>query len=237
MTVVSPGFRDPRRPRVWLFDVSSEWFEDMADAGVASPEERARAEALTDPAAGRRLLARRAGLRTILAAYLGAEPGRVHPRDLKIVTAPGGKPVMLPSDHGAVAFSVAHSGDLYAIAAGRVESLGLDVERHRAVPRARAIADRWFSSDEASRLEGLRESEMEPEFMRLWTGKEALAKRHGAGLRLMTGQGNPLDIDAAIRASRLAYFDVGEGYTAALASTDPIDQVDVIVLEENPWTI
>ncbi len=186
---------------------------------------------MTDPEAGRRLLARRATLRLVLSRYVGKAP-----EGLRIVTAPGGKPVLL---HG-TAFSVAHSGSLYAIGVTGAAGLGLDIEQERPVPRAGAIADRWFASAEARRLEGMPEDERPGAFMRLWCAKEALAKRHGAGLRLMTrreeGSGGALDVEASVAAGCLRWFDVREGYVGAVASTDPIEEIRVVPASEELWT-
>ena len=235
----------PGRPHVWSFDVTAEWFDALADSRIVSREESDRAAALTNADAARRLLARRTALRLLLADY-----AVVQPQDVRIVTAPGGKPVLIPAVHASsegsahrapLAFSVAHSGDLYCVAIGSVASLGLDVERHRHVARARAIASRWFGPREAERLADLDEVRLDAEFIRLWTGKEALAKRHGAGLRLMVGGARDgdvgeLDVDGALREGRLHYFTVSEGYTAALASTLSIEGIEVERPEESPWT-
>jgi hypothetical protein len=134
-----------------------------------------------------------------------------------------------------LAFSVAHSGDLYGIAVGRVGSLGLDLERLRDVSRATAIAERWFGQAEARHLAGLGADDLQREFMRLWTGKEALAKCHGAGLRLMTGGEVELDVEAAVRSGRLRPFPPGDGYVGAVASTEIIDDIEVVRPDAEAW--
>lgn len=237
----------PGRPRVWLLDVRASWFDDLAELGLASAAERARADALTNAGAARKLIARRCALRLVLARHLRSEPG-----DVRIVTAPGGKPVLVPGQRVAagalleedapprpdrtIAFSVAHSGDLYGIVVGTASSLGLDLERLREVPRARGIAERWFTPAEAARLEGLEERDLLAEFMRLWTGKEALAKRHGAGLRLMSGHHEELDVEAALSSGRLKRFVPGEGYAGAVAATEVIEEIEVVRPGDASWT-
>jgi 4'-phosphopantetheinyl transferase len=241
-----PAPLEPGRFRVWLLDVGAPWFDALADRGLASPAEQARAEALTDPEAARKLLARRSALRFVLARHLACEPA-----DVKMVTAPGGKPVLVPGQrvaagtlletaapvrpHRTLAFSVAHSGDLYGIALGISSSVGLDLERVREVPRARAIADRWFGREEARRLDGLENAELLTEFMRIWTGKEALAKRHGAGLRLMRGGLDELDVEASLASGRLKPFSPGEGYVGAVAATEVIHEIEVIRPLDDSW--
>lgn len=219
------------RPDVWLFDVTDPAFEATADTDLPTDTDRDRAAGLTNQKLARRLLARRATLRLVLTRYVDARPG-----ELRIVTAPGGKPVLLPGP----AFSVAHSGDLFAVAVANVSSLGVDVEKLRHVPRAPAIADRWFGRGEAERFASVPEDERDTAFMRLWTAKEALAKRHGAGLRLMKGQEGPpvdaLDVERALSENRVEYFDAGEEYLAALASTDVIEAVNVERPGADFWT-
>lgn len=223
-------------PHIWVFDVRHGPFEALADADSASPLERSRAERMTSPEAARRLLARRSALRLLLSRYLERPPSAI-----RIVTAPGGKPVLLPeasggSAAGALAFSVGHSGDLYCVVLGRERSLGLDVERLRDVTRARSIAERWFGPGESERFAEVTDQELTVEFMRLWTAKEALAKRHGAGLRLMRGDDAELDVEAAADEGRLRHFLPGEDYAGAIASTQPIEELMVLRPEEDFWT-
>jgi len=115
-------------------------------------------------------------------------------------------------------------------------SVGVDVELLRSVQRARSIATRWFGESEAKRFRELPDEALDDEFMRLWTAKEALAKRHGAGLRLMRGRAGDLDVEAAQAEGRLWHFAPASGYAGALASTEVIDEVEIIRPEENPWT-
>lgn len=256
-SVVPAELSDPCAPEkgrlhVWILDVTAPWYDALADSGLASERERARAEALTRADLARSLLARRAALRCVLGRYLKCGPGSV-----EVVTAPGGKPVLLPggpsgassgdrvvagriadaaSSGRTIAFSVGHSGDLYGIVLGTATSVGFDVERRRAIPRADAIARRWFGASEAAALEGLADEALEEEFMRLWTGKEALAKRHGAGLRLMMrGDTRELDTEAEASDGRLRWLRPRPGYHAAVASSDVVRGVTVVVPDDDSW--
>lgn len=224
---------DASHPDVWVMERAAPDFLALAAAGPTSPEERGRAASLSDDSARRALLARRAALRRVLAAYL-----RRGPETVRLVTGPGGKPALVPehSDPYGLSFSAGHSGDLFCLAVGTSASLGLDVERVRPVPRALSIAVRWFSGAEAARFEKLSAGRQEDEFMRLWTGKEALAKRHGAGLRLMSGPDADLDVEAEAVGGRLTFFSPGEGYACALASSEAIEDVRVIRPEMVSWT-
>lgn len=244
---------DPGALHVWIIDVTAPWYDALADSGLASEPERTRAAALTREDLARSLLARRAAVRCVLGRYLGCAADSV-----ELVTAPGGKPVLVPrtpsgaSSGGAVAggrvtadassgrtlaFSVGHSGDLCGIAIAAVRSVGFDVERRRAIPRADAIAQRWFAPSEAAALEGLDGEALEEGFMRLWTGKEALAKRHGAGLRLMMrGDTSELDTEAEASAGRLRWLGPRPGYHAAVASTQVVEGVTVVEPTDDSWT-
>lgn len=239
-------------PHVWVLDITAPWYDALADSGLASERERARAAALAREDLARSLLARRTAVRYVLGRYLGCAAGSV-----ELVTAPGGKPVLMPrassgaSSGGAVAdgraaadassgrtlaFSVGYSGDLCGIAIAATRSVGFDVERRRAIPRAEAIARRWFAASEAAALEGLDGEALEEEFMRLWTGKEALAKRHGAGLRLMMrGDTRELDTEAEASAGRLRWLGPRPGYHAALASTQAVERVTVVEPKDGAW--
>lgn len=238
---VSPGV-----PHVWLVDVGSPTFlelgrrPNLVTDGLVSEEDDQRASSFLDSEAGDRLRARRVILRMILGRYLACAP-----TDVGVVTAPGGKPVLLPGTAGAAthAFSVGHSGDLYAIAVGRCSSLGLDIERLRSVGRATSIAERWFGPEEASSLQSLTGEALDLAFMELWTDKEALAKRHGAGLRLMHGQADvpevhsELDVGRERAAARLLRIHPGSGYVGAIASSEPLAGVDLVNEGDPRWII
>lgn len=217
---------------VWILDLTQPWCDALADRGVTSDVERQRAERMATEELRRRLLARRSAMRFVLAHYLG-RPGR----EVEVVTAPGGKPVLVPSEGVTFPFSVGHSGDLYGVAVGTSASIGFDIERRRSVPRAGGIATRWFDASEARALDGLEGEDREREFMRIWTAKEALAKRHGAGLRLMMrGDMEELDTEAAASRGRLRWLSPREGYHVAVASTDPIRTVRLVMPESEEWT-
>jgi 4'-phosphopantetheinyl transferase len=225
------GAPDPTHPHVWVLDATEPWFDALADAGVVSDEERARAVSLSDAAAVRTFMARRSALRMVLGRYVGQQP-----KAIRIATASEGKPVLVPtgSPLPTFAFSTSHSGDLYCIAVGVAASVGVDVERSRPVPRARSIAARWFGAAEA--LDEVADEELGTEFMRLWTAKEALAKCHGAGLRLLRGQEGELDVAAASAEGRLHFFSPGPGYAGAIASTEFVEGVEVIRPGDDLWT-
>ena len=84
-------------------------------------------------------------------------------------------------------FSPTHTAGLVALAIGDCGPIGLDAEapRGRDVSRLARAADRWFTPAENRRVQTAiqnRQQEAEAVFLRVWTAKEALVKRTGAGL-------------------------------------------------------
>ena len=216
---------DPSHPDVWLFDRTSEAFRSLARRGPSSDDDHSRASRLRGPDAGTDLLARRAALRRVLALYLGRPPEAV-----RVVPLPGGKPVVIPetADRQPLSFSTGHSGDLVCIAVSASSSVGVDIELKRDVPRALPIALRWFSREESNFLRSAGEERFSEEFLHLWTAKEALAKRHSAGLRLMSGGTDGLDVNWESAKRRLVHFEPAEGYLGALASTEAVEDVRLV---------
>lgn len=124
----------------------------------------------------------RAPLRRILASYLALNPESV---DI-VQPEPSAKPFLSgnPMD---LRFNWSHSGDVALVAVSRGIELGVDVESGARPVRALALARRFYAPEECTALEQLPESDQAREFLRLWTGKEALLKALGHGI------GNGLD--------------------------------------------
>ncbi|TDB77458.1 4'-phosphopantetheinyl transferase superfamily protein [Micromonospora sp. KC723] len=78
--------------------------------------------------------------------------------------------------------SVSHDGGVVVVAACRAGTVGVDVERRRALP-AVALARRWYAPPELAWLRGLPEPARAEAFLLLWTAKEAVGKALGRGLR------------------------------------------------------
>jgi len=224
-TVADSFEGDAECPDIWLFDRASEAFLALAEAGPLTDEDRAKADRMRTPGMGTFVLARRAATRRVLGCYLGRESGSV-----RVVTLPGGKPTHVPErgDRWSLAYSAADSEDLFCLAIGTANSLGVDVERVRDVPRALPIAMRWFSGDESAFLRSVPDDAFSREFLRLWTAKEALAKRHSAGLRLMKGDDDGLDVHWEAAMGHLVHFEPRAAYVACLASTVPISRIRLV---------
>ncbi len=119
----------------------------------------------------------RAPLLAMLGAYLGLPAGQV-----RLVESAHGRPELAGGQHGRLAFNWSHSHDQALIALARGVLPGIDLERLRPHPKALTIAQRYFSPDEATRLEALPGPQRDRAFLELWTAKEAVLKALGRGL-------------------------------------------------------
>ncbi len=78
--------------------------------------------------------------------------------------------------------SLSHTGGLVAVAVSRIGPVGVDVEPVRPMP-ALALSRRWFAPEDTEWLLGRPAETVSRDFLSLWTGKEAVAKQYGTGLR------------------------------------------------------
>jgi len=145
-----------------------------------------------------------AGLRLILAGYLGQAPERI-----RFEQGPQGKP-SLP---GALEFNLTTSGDLALVALRWRWPLGIDCERTLANRDHLAIARRLFAPAEVEHLRRARDEDRPSLFTRYWTALEARVKLDGRGLF----QPPP----AAAIPSEVIHFTPQAGYLAAIASPQP----------------
>ncbi len=140
-------------------------------AATLSPPERARAARGATPEVRRRRTVSRGVLRETLARATGAEPGTL---DLR--TAPGGRPHLAG---GALRFSVAHCGERLLVALCIDRDVGVDLERHRPVADADAVARRALPPGDADRIAALPEPERSAALIDAWTRMEARFKAVG----------------------------------------------------------
>jgi 4'-phosphopantetheinyl transferase len=176
--------------------------------------------------------------KTVIAACTGQRPADVSfDRTCRQCGQPHGKPVT----NGDVEHSVAHSGDLVAVAVARVP-VGVDVEQLDGRPRRRAdgdpeaLARLVLADDERAALAALHPSARSRAFLVAWTRKEAVTKAKGDGLRVPFGD---VVVAAAAGAPRLTAWpypqdpesvslldlDTDPGYVAALAVIGRCDTV------------
>ena len=170
---------------------------------LLSPPERERATRLRLARHRHAYLRAHAGLRLILARYLGQAPERIH-----FTPGPQGKPSVV----GGVEFNLTTSGDLALVAVRRDQAVGIDCERINSHRDMIAIAQRLFAAREIEQLQACDLEERPQLFTRFWTGLEARVKYTGRGLfhPPLTRTVEP-DIQ---------HFIPQPGYFAAIASPD-----------------
>jgi 4'-phosphopantetheinyl transferase len=116
-------------------------------------------------------------LREVLAGYLG-----IPAEEVLLTDGAHGRPSLAAIHHSSVGFNWSHSGGHALIAVGRRIMPGIDLEQKRPRRRALALAERFFSADEATALAALPEAEQGAAFLELWTAKEAVVKAIGRGI-------------------------------------------------------
>ena len=173
-----------------------------AHRATLSAAERERAGRLRRPEVQGRFVAARAGLRFVVAGYLGVAPAAV-----AIAEGPRGKPEVA----GDLRFSVSHSAGLALYAVVRGRETGVDVERLRPVSHADRIAQQWFCEEERRTYLAGRTAAPELAFFGMWTRREAYLKAVGIGL-VGSGAREPIDL-ARWEVHELA---PAQGYVGAL---------------------
>lgn len=104
---------------------------------------------------------------------------------------PHGRPEIDPASSPVAAprFNISHTHGMAACALTTGSwpedvDIGIDAESLHRTPDALALGERYFSKGEVEWLRSLPNSQLEAEFLRLWTLKEAVAKACGIGLGL-----------------------------------------------------
>ena len=217
--------------------------QDASDwhAGLLDETERRRLAACRRAEDRERFLAGCALAKTVLARYTGRRPADVRfDRTCGQCGEPHGKPV-LPG--AAVEHSVAHSGDLIAVAVARAP-VGVDVEQLDGRPRPlggdgdpEALARLVLSGAEQAALAAVPPCGRARAFLVAWTRKEAVTKATGDGLSaafsdvvVATTPGGPPRLVSwpyprAPQSVSLLDLDAASGYVAALAVIGRCDTV------------
>jgi 4'-phosphopantetheinyl transferase len=178
--------------------------------------------------------------KTVLAAYAGQRPADVRfDRTCGQCGQPHGKPVLTG---GGFEHSVAHSGDLVAVAVA-ADPVGVDVEQldGRVRPLGtdgdpRTLAGVVFSEQEQASLDAVRPADRGRAFLVGWTRKEAVTKATGDGLRAKFSDVVVAGVPGAPRLVSWPYpqapqsvslldLEAAPGYVAALAVLGPCHSV------------
>jgi 4'-phosphopantetheinyl transferase len=145
-----------------------------------SHDEEARAAAMAEPREAEAWRTARIALRLQLESIVGEDLRRI-----PFKAGPGGKP-QLARRHGALDFSLSHSGGHVLIAIADPGPVGVDLERLRPLAIA---ADRREAilAAAAATVPGPRRDEdlADADFLQAWVRLEALAKARGSGIGLL----------------------------------------------------
>jgi 4'-phosphopantetheinyl transferase len=171
-------------------------------ADALSARERRRAARIPFPERRARFVSGRAGLRAVLARYLGCAPA-----DVEIADGPHGKP-FLPQAR-ALRFNLAHSHGRAVLAVARGRAVGLDLERIRPGVDCGRLMDDFFEPREAAAWRALPAPERRRAFFTAWTRAEAVIKARGGH----AARGKALSLQALLAPA---------GYVACLAAHAPV---------------
>ena len=192
---------------------------------LLSADERVRADRYVRERDRVAFVVARATLRTLLGAYLRADP-----LTIQLGYSVHGKPYLVgEGGQGELHFNLAHSGEWAVYAFARNRRVGVDLEQIRPMPDLMEIATRFFAASEYEALRSLDGACRLESFFACWTRKEAYLKARGPGLsasmsefvvsvsaseppRLLADCENPGEVD------RWAFrtVDVGPGYAGAV---------------------
>jgi 4'-phosphopantetheinyl transferase len=192
-----------------------------------SPDEEARAERFYSPAGCACYVAGRGILRALLARYLGTPAG-----NLSFCYNAHGKPALAPGcGTEDLRFNLSHSHGLALFAFAFRREVGVDLEYIRSSLTEDRLAERFFSTQEATTLRALPEKDQTRAFFNCLTRKEAYIKARGGGLSiglssfavsLAPGQLTNLLITSRdgreLTGWSLRALAPGDGYVAAVAA-------------------
>ena len=225
----------------WTAEV---WWARRQDAsprlsGLLDRAERERWAAYRHDADRERFLVGCGLAKAVIAACTGQRPAEVSfDRTCRWCGKPHGKPVVR---HGGPEFSVAHSGDLVAVAVATAP-VGVDVEQLEGRSHElgggdpATLARVVFAAEEQAALAAVAASGRARAFLVAWTRKEAVTKAKGDGLRVPFGAVVVAPATAAPRLVAWPYpqdprsvslhdLDTEPGYVAALAVLGRCDTV------------
>lgn len=202
---------------LWRLPIGDAGGDPQAGRARLTPAELTRAEAMRCPEVQARFIRTRAGLRRILAGYLGQDPLAI-----AIASGPTGKPFIAEPATDLV-FNLTTAGDLALVAVGRGTPLGVDCEPLRARPGLERIAARMFVPTVAAAISAASPQERLHRFHLAWTALEAEVKADGRGL---FGQKA-----GDVRQPDIGHFVPAHGYIGALARVDLTPADDWLALE------
>jgi len=180
-TKLPPARFSENQVDIWCARLPDEWDSSLSDSyrKILTPEETERYARFAFEKDRRQFLLTRALVRDVLSRYLGVEPAA-----LVFARNEYGKPALAEPLGCPVTFSLSHTKGLSVCAVASEQMIGVDVESLQRTNNHQDIAKRFFAPSEATFLESLNEAQKRPEFLRLWTLKEAFIKARGLGLSI-----------------------------------------------------
>jgi 4'-phosphopantetheinyl transferase len=171
---------------VWYYFYEGTDTELLASQeALLTPDELERSSSFRFERDRRLFLATRVLVRTVLSKYSEVSPG-----DWRFARNEHGKPLIsAPTVTPVIHFNLANTPGLVVCALSVAhEAVGIDAERIDRDVEAIELADRYFSSFEASRLRAASTPEQLELFFGYWTLKESYIKARGLGLTMPLGQ-------------------------------------------------
>jgi len=200
---------------------------------LLSADERARCARFAFEQLRSDFIIARGMLRTILAAYAGADP--VH---LRFNHNRHGKPALQHPHDERLQFNLSHAHRLMALAVTQERLVGVDIEHIRLDLDHRQMASRFFSAREQDDLRLVSHEDLPQAFFLGWTRKEAYIKAIGAGLSHPLNQFDVTlrpDDPAALLATRPDPAEASRWRLAAL--TMPAGYVGAVVAAGRNWRL
>ncbi|MDA8190558.1 4'-phosphopantetheinyl transferase family protein [Acidiferrobacter thiooxydans] len=215
----------------WLLAIDAD-----ADSTLLSAEERRRADEIRDDRHRQRFCSAHSAIRRLLAGYTG-----IAPADITFDYSRHGKPRLARSQTFlAIQFSVSHTHDRLLIGLSANGEVGIDIEFLRDDIDYLAIARRHFSASELRAILNRPKAMQAAAFFRCWTGKEAITKVRGQGLRCDLSKFRTLDDDASLRARVVAGTDTPHAlrgcYRLHAVDTEPGYCASIAMLEATHGT-
>ncbi len=161
--------------QVWVVDMRASELQCASLRRWLDRQEMERASRIPNLETRRSFLVAHGVLRCLLARYLGCDPGAI-----EFASGPQGKPKLVFPE--GVQFNMTHSAEWAAFAFSSNCTVGVDLEKVRALAGLPDIIRRVLCAEEAAELMLLSERDRERGFFCCWTRKEAYSKAVGIGL-------------------------------------------------------
>ena len=202
---------------VWMIRASAYYSEDPRSTAFLSADERQRAANFRFDKDRRLYIAAHAGLRALLAGYLG-----VVEDEIRFATGFHGKPLLTYPGGSGLEFNLSHSHELALVAVARNKSVGVDVELIKRDFAFQELAGRFFTAKEVVALLTLPQALQLEAFFKCWSSKEAFLKAKATGLSgkldevQISTKGGFVKIEANVPGWSLLELEYTHGYAAAL---------------------